>query len=578
MLRLNKSLVFLALFALFGLAASHIHAFDIFWQLQSGKYMVETGSIIRTDLFTLASDAPRYEHCWLHDLVTYAAYRLGGYPALSLLKGLLLGAMALFLVLAARTRSSSWLAILLVLPILFAGMGGWLARPQLWTFCFFALFVWVLERHRRNGGRRILWLIPVVLLWANLHAGVVLAAALWLAYAAGGFANRVVFGKEEKINLKRLFWLAPGLMVAAALTPYPDYLWSTLRGIARLGAHNSAGGQLVGPMTAIFNMDWRPTTFAGEPQFFYALIATALILLVGWRRNRFTDLFLLGGLALMGWRLSRHTTFLYLGMVAILPAYLDVAVRPLADRVSKRTATVLVLCLTLTGAASFAWFAKPPLEKYGWFRLGLRPFQYPVAAVDFLKKESLPKNLYNTYDWGGYLAWQLFPEYLVFWDGRQNSAEMFRYGWEIMAGKPGWEDHLDRFAVNTIVTRTCTMDTGQCFPLLDRLRTSPDWVLVFQDPAALVFVRRNALPTAWVMEHELPPDRIDDTILATGRRLVADNPNRYIAWWEIARIELARRNYAEAFTSLGEYLRRTPVPDPTAEYYYRMLYPTQQGR
>ena len=91
---------------------------------------------------------------------------------------------------------------------------------------------------------------------------------------------------------------------------------------------------------------------------------------------------------------------------------------------------------------------------------GLREWHYPIEATDFIQKHQLAPNLYNTYDWGGYLAWKLFPDYLVFWDGRQNSPEMFRLGFEVMTGQSGWEEILKRFYVQTIVTRASTYDTG----------------------------------------------------------------------------------------------------------------------
>jgi len=40
--RLGKLLLFAALLTILGVATAVIHDFDTFWQLQSGKYMVET--------------------------------------------------------------------------------------------------------------------------------------------------------------------------------------------------------------------------------------------------------------------------------------------------------------------------------------------------------------------------------------------------------------------------------------------------------------------------------------------------------------------------------------------------------
>ena len=76
--RIERIVALLALTILCGVAVSEVHDFDLFWQLQSGRYILQTGSWIYRDIFTLAADAPRFEHCWLHDLIFYGAFRLGG--------------------------------------------------------------------------------------------------------------------------------------------------------------------------------------------------------------------------------------------------------------------------------------------------------------------------------------------------------------------------------------------------------------------------------------------------------------------------------------------------------------------
>ena len=59
------------LLAVLAVSISVVHSFDVFWQLQNGRYMVETMSMIRTDTFTLAADVPRHEHTWLHSLILF---------------------------------------------------------------------------------------------------------------------------------------------------------------------------------------------------------------------------------------------------------------------------------------------------------------------------------------------------------------------------------------------------------------------------------------------------------------------------------------------------------------------------
>lgn len=573
--RLNKNLLFLVLFALFGLAASRIHSFDIFWQLQSGRYMLQTRSFIYTDIFSLAPQVARHEHCWLHDLVCYGVWLLGGYSLLSLLKGLLIAGTAAVLVAVARVRQSSWWAILLLVPAaVLLTRGGWLARPQLWTFLGFALFLLVLERFRRFGDRWVLVLPLLMLAWANLHAGAILAFPVLLAYLVGEGVPRLSKKSTLPAGAYRRLLLA-GLLVAAAslVTPYPSKLIGTLLGQLHLVAPQSSG-EVVGNMGNWFNMDWRPTSFYAEPYFYYALGLATLLLVLGWRRLNLTDFLLLCGLGYMGLKLGRHTPFFLFAGAALLPSYLDAAVAPLLRRVVgwprwlKPWPGLVALLL-------FGWLAMPALRTYGFFDLGLRHWQYPVAAAKFVKEQQLKPQLYNTYDWGGYLMWTLYPSYRVFWDGRSDSPEMFRLGWNVTAGQPDWSAILQRFAVNTVVSKACTVDTGQHYPLLDRLAASPDWSLVFADVSALVFVRSDSMSGDWLQAHRLPASRIDDTVLSEARLLVADNPGRYMAWWEIARIEIGRRNYATAFHALEKHLSWAPPGKrvPAAERYFRMLYP-----
>lgn len=563
----EKILVMAGLLGLFGLAASQVKAFDIFWQLQSGRYMAQTGRFIHRDLFSLAAGAPRFEHCWLHDLIFYGAFRLGGYHAVSLLKGLLVAATGGLAVAAARRRSSSWPAILLLtLPLLLLTWGAWMARPQLWTFLFFCLFLWILEGYRARPRRLLVWLLlPLLVIWANLHAGAILAVPVLAAYLVGEGGALLVSGPSSAgKSWRRLLWVSLLLPLPLLATPYGMQMVQTLLHAPSLGSSSGVSGQ-------VYNMDWRGTTFAASPIYYYVMGGTLLLLVAGWRRLTLTDGLLLAGLAFMGLRLERHTIIFFLAAAVLLPRYLDAAGEPVRRRFGNGGRQLLRLGGCLLAAAVLYYQVPPILHEGGFFRTGLLRWHYPVAAAEFVQKQQLPANLYNTYDWGGYLMWTLYPKYKVFWDGRSDSRSMFNLGMQVMRGAPGWQAVLDRYGVDTVVTKACTMDTGQHYPVIDALARSPRWALVFADQSALIFVRRKAVPAAWLAAHQLPPERIDDTILSEARLLLSTGWWRYMAFWEIARIDMSRGNYREALQALRYYLRQSPQRDPRAEQYYRML-------
>jgi hypothetical protein len=82
---------------LFLLASGEIIAYDTFWQLQSGKYTWQTGQFIYMDIFSLAHDAFRLGHCWLHDIFLYVSYITGGYTLIGLLKPIVITVCAALL-------------------------------------------------------------------------------------------------------------------------------------------------------------------------------------------------------------------------------------------------------------------------------------------------------------------------------------------------------------------------------------------------------------------------------------------------------------------------------------------------
>ncbi len=549
---------------LFGFATSKVQSFDVFWQLQSGKYILDTQSFIYQNIFSLAADAPRHEHCWLHDIVYYLTYCLMGFEGLSLLKGLLVAGTGFFLVRVARLRDSSWSAILIVLfPVFLQAYWAWEDRPQLWSFFFFALFLWLLEWDRISRGRKIYLLGPLMIIWGNLHAGAILAFPLVVAYMVGRAGRSFLQKDFWPKDLKRLGWVLLMITVAACITPYGLMLLKTLAGSASLG----------GQSLFAENIDWRVTTFKEFPNYFYIMGGTALCLAIAWRRVTLTDALLLAGLAFMGTKLLRHTTFFMVAVTALVPVYIDGMTMPLVAKVTAGNRTVLkTLALFLAVIATF-YFGHSLYKVKGAFNPGLLEWRYPDAAVDFILEQQLPANLFNSYVSGGYLMWKLYPDYRVFWDGRQGSEELNRAGNDITYARAGWQQLLDRYQVNTVVTEPLSFIDGVQYPMVQELRKSAFWALVFADQSSVVFVRKAAVEGRWLMEHQLPARRLDEAILAEAALLVERAPGPPKVHWEMARIHLARKEYRNAYGALEKYLSRIPPGqrNASAETYYRLL-------
>ena len=59
------------------------------------------------------------------------------------------------------------------------------------------------------------------------------------------------------------------------------------------------------------------------------------------------------------------------------------------------------------------------------FQLRAAEWRYPAGAADFLLAHHVAGPIFNTYEYGGYLIWRLWPEQRVFIDGRSLSESLF---------------------------------------------------------------------------------------------------------------------------------------------------------
>ena len=108
----------------------------------------------------------------------------------------------------------------------------------------------------------------------------------------------------------------------------------------------------------------------------------------------------------------------------------------------------------------------------------------PVAAAEFLKKEFLEGNMFNSYAFGGYMIYAAYPQYKVFihgkidWHGEEKLKEYLR----VQYLESGWEDLLDKYNIKWIIFNTDS--------LLSRvLKEKNEWQLIYTDKVANIFVR-----------------------------------------------------------------------------------------
>jgi hypothetical protein len=207
---------------------------DFWGHLRYGQFFTEHGTGTADPFAYTSAGLTWYGHEHLAQRLLWYAYHLGGVGGLIAGKCLVGGGAIVFLYLAIRQGSQDalvWAPIF----ILSAGIvGRWFQfRPQLFTFLFFAYFVWVLLRFLLHERWRLLWTLPPVLaVWANMHGGFLAGiGALGLTLLLRVLQS----GQRHGWNLRALWrdcWflllILAGCGVASLCNPLGGRLWTYL--------------------------------------------------------------------------------------------------------------------------------------------------------------------------------------------------------------------------------------------------------------------------------------------------------------------------------------------------------------
>lgn len=216
---LPAAAVALLLFA-FVAGCERIWSYDFFLHLAAGEWMLDHGSVLRRDFWLSDGPHPWTNVYWLFQVGLAALARAGGYEAISVAKGVALAAIAFGWIGVVSRRVASGPACLWLLLGLVILQTRTRERPEILTYLLLTLALWILESVRTGAGRsRLLLLVPVIALWANVHGlfpiGIfVIGAALvgeWIDARRG-------FGRGGGAGLRgRYPWIAALAAAAACL-------------------------------------------------------------------------------------------------------------------------------------------------------------------------------------------------------------------------------------------------------------------------------------------------------------------------------------------------------------------------
>jgi hypothetical protein len=184
------------LFLLFAGRSAMLRDPGSFWHVVAGQKMLSTGHVIRHDPFSFTfAGHPWVADQWLAECGMAAMHRLAGWDGLLLLAATILAAIYTWIALRLLRSGWHWLpAGLLLALILLIGSPQFHVRPLVVTIGLLAVsFAWLVDVDAgKKSLRQLWWLVPLVVLWANLHGGV-LAGIGTVGFCVAGWCLAWVF-------------------------------------------------------------------------------------------------------------------------------------------------------------------------------------------------------------------------------------------------------------------------------------------------------------------------------------------------------------------------------------------------
>lgn len=475
-------------------------------------------------------------------------------------------------------------------------------RPEIFTYLFTALTIFLLSEYYFGKWKNLVYLFPpMILLWANMHPTYLMGLILCGAFFADALA-RAVWNGEFRWERLRTWVIAPvavgvlGLLLCGLNPSGYDGILLPLHLISRGGA---AGG---GNPVLLSISELTPVKQTGFYAYYMAAVTfggVSLFLGALGRRVYLLDLFLFAiafkgawdsarAVSMMGLFLSPGASLHLTGFLAKVgdwfppkPASKDRETDKGAGRKKDRSrdkgkrtgarkgpahsprglswgrATITaatVVVLAIFGGTTLA-FSFSQLQ-YG---VGMTEHKFSFAAADFLRKNPIRGNMFNFFDIGGFLDWQLYPKALTFIDGRTYNQNVFMEHQTVTGAMPGWKGVLEKHGVTYVVAKT--MDSsGMILPIIAALTNDPGWRLVFADGLFVVFVLNTPENQAYLRMHEISKAQIPRQIISESYHYLHLGISPFVAYQTISNMHLLMGDRPAAIQALRKGLEYGEEP------------------
>lgn len=497
----KKALLFyISLFLLilaFSMTANYFD-FDLWARLIAGMGVIEGGHVLTQDFLSYTPVHTWWDHEWGAGVIFYAFLKFLGPYSLIILQAVLLFLIFFIAskIIKIRTKETPY-NILFYFFTLMAVMEN-LNNPircHMFSFLFFTLFIYLLEKIRQ-GNNKLLFLIPIlVILWNNIHGGVVSGLGLIAMYALGEFLNK-------KSYLKYIITLIVSLLTLI-INPW-GYKY-----IKFLFMANTMQRPYIIEWWGLFSKYYLLKQIKFKLFMFVSVIVELITIYTNikfegikiWyeKADKVKYIVLLSTLYLA---ISHVKLLPFFAIATICFVYEDFY--NLIKNIKFPAWKDKIVYIFILWISIFTFLIKD-------FSVPVGMDTYPVKEVEFIKQNNLKGNILSNFGLGSYISYKLYPNNLIYMDGRYEEVYydyMVPVLKEFFLAYPNWEQLLTYFPPDIMILE-------KTYPIYNVIKNSTDWQNPYEGKYFGVFISKKIAKK----NYKKPTDDINyykNTLFNTG--------------------------------------------------------------
>ncbi|MBI5476129.1 MAG: hypothetical protein HY964_05260 [Ignavibacteriales bacterium] len=486
-------------------AFREIYSPDLGFHLRAGEWIIKNLKIPANDEFTFTSAGREYiDLNWLFQIFIAFINKIWGEFGIVFSNAILLVGtfMLLYLRMKRKGFQNGYLRNQIIFFLSVASTAVFFEqRPHTFSWLFFNIILFVLERYEEDRSTRLILLPIIMLIWVNTHVLFVLGLIAIFVYLIG------ISYHDKKIPLDLFIYFMASSAVILLNPHLFKGIWLPFIQFQLLQSNNifkEAISELASPLSFKSYLLNGEFVFLQPIMWFHIFLPVSITLFIAQIkrlklhniilfvlfiylalsavRNIGFFVFAIAPALLVVHKFRDDNSFTDVGNISNIQRILKIISYPIF-KIANSIILLFVLCLLAISLVTDVYYIN--FRSNDRFGYKYNSHVLPVAAASFLRENNLTGKILNHFNFGGFLIYTIPQK--VFIDGRTEvMGEQMFYQYSILWNQIDKKPIIEKYNPDIII-----FPHQNEFLWVHYLRADSNWRLVFVDELAAIYLKKG---------------------------------------------------------------------------------------